>query len=87
MNDYFDEVYKALKEFHAQEEDIDTLKPLYMLIKVDVDRDIVYNQEKADTYAINHCNRLEYELVDHYYPDEEQYPYIAKWNSLCTYLL
>ena len=78
MQDYFDEVYKALKEFHAQEEDIDTLKPLYILIKVDVDRDIVYNQEKADTYAINHCNRLEYELVDHYYPDDEQYPYIAK---------
>ena len=54
------------------------LKPLYMLIKVDVDAGIVYNQEKADTYAINHCNKLEYELVDHYYPDDEQYPYIAK---------
>ena len=49
-----------------------------MLIKVDVDKHIVYNQEKADTYAINHCNKLEYELVDHYYPDDEQYPYIAK---------
>ena len=51
--------------------DVDALKPLYILIKVDVDRDIVYNQEKADTYAINHCNKLEYELVDHYYPDDE----------------
>ena len=54
------------------------LKPLYMLIKVEVDKEILYNQEKADTYAINHCNKLEYELVDHYYPDDEQYPYIAK---------
>ena len=53
-------------------------KPLYILIKVEVDKEIVYNQEKADTYAINHCNRLEYELVDHYYPDDEQFPYIAK---------
>ena len=53
-------------------------KPLYILIKVEVDKEIVYNQEKADTYAINHCNKLEYELVDHYYPDDEQYPYIAK---------
>ena len=53
-------------------------KPLYILIKVEVDKEIVYNQEKADTYAINHCNKMEYELVDHYYPDDEQYPYIAK---------
>ena len=74
MQDYFDEVYKALKEFHAQ----DKLKPLYMLIKVDVDAGIVYDQCEADKYATNHCNKMEYELVDHYYPDEKQYPYIAK---------
>ena len=54
------------------------LKPLYMLIKVDVDADIVYNQKNAEAYANNHCNSLEYELIDHYYPDDEQYPYIAK---------
>ena len=53
-------------------------KPLYMLIKVEVDKEIVYNQDKAATYAENHCNKMEYELVDHYYPDDEQYPYIAK---------
>ena len=40
------------------------IKPLYMLIKVDVDADIVYNQAKAHTYAMNHCDKLEYELVD-----------------------
>ena len=54
------------------------LKPLYMLIKVDVDGGIVHNQDKAADYAHNHCNSLEYELCDWYYPDEQQYPYIAK---------
>ena len=54
------------------------IKPLYILIKVDVDKEIVYNQEQAEKYAENHCNSLEYELCDWYYPDEQQYPYIAK---------
>ena len=83
MQDYFEEVYKALKDFHTQ----DNLKPLYMLIKVDVDAGIVYDQCEADKYATNHCNKMEYELVDHYYPDTEQYPYIAKWRSLYVYSL
>ena len=54
------------------------LKPLYMLIKVEVDAGIVYDQARASAYAMNHCNRMEYELADWYYPDTEQYPYIAK---------
>ena len=55
MQDYFDEVYKALKEFHAQEEALQPQqKPLYMLIKVDVDKDIVHNQCQAGKYAVNH---------------------------------
>ena len=45
-----------------------------MLIKVDVDPEIVYNHAKAHTYAQNHCNRLEYELVDYLYPNEEYTP-------------
>ena len=53
-------------------------KPLYMLIKVEVDPLIVHNQDMAENYATNHCNKMEYELVDYYYPDNEQYPYIAK---------
>ena len=53
-------------------------KPLYMLIKVEVDPLIVHNQYMAGKYATNHCNSLEYELADWYYPDTEQYPYIAK---------
>ena len=54
------------------------IKPLYMLIKVDVDSGIVYDQDQAEKYAENHCNSLEYALCDWYYPDEPQYPYIAK---------
>ena len=54
------------------------LKPLYMLIKVEVDSEIVHNQDQAEAYAENHCNSLEYALCDWYYPDEQQYPYIAK---------
>ena len=54
------------------------IKPLYMLIKVDVDSGIVYDQDQAEKYAENHCNSLEYALCDWYYPDEQQYPYIAK---------
>ena len=75
MQDYFEEVYKALKDFHNYDKKI---KPLYMLIKVDVDADIVHNQDKAEAYAENHCNNLEYALCDWYYPDSQQYPYIAK---------
>ena len=54
------------------------LKPLYMLIKVDVDPDIVYDLTEADKYAVNHCDKLQYQLLDWYYPTDEQYPYIAK---------
>ena len=75
MSDYFTEVNKALNDFHNQYKQI---KPLYMLIKVDVDADIVHDQDKAEKYAENHCNSLEYKLMDWYYPDDDQFPYIAK---------
>ncbi len=54
------------------------IKPLYMLIKVDVDSGIVHDQDQAEQYAEKHCNSLEYALCDWYYPDDIQYPYIAK---------
>ena len=73
--DYFKQVHKAMMDFHRSEQQ---LKPLYMLIKVEVDKDIVDNQDKAEAYVENHCNNLEYALCDWYYPDEPQYPYIAK---------
>ena len=47
--DYFQEVSKALKEFHEWNT-TPQQKPLYMLIKVEVDKDIVYNQEQAEKY-------------------------------------
>ena len=49
-----------------------------MLIKVEVDAGIVRTLRDSENYAHNHCNALEYELVECYYPDDEQYPYIAK---------
>ena len=77
MPDYTNKITDALDEFHSLSTE-PYHKPLYMLIKVDVDADIVYNQCQAGKYAVNHCNSLEYELADWYYPDDEQYPYIAK---------
>jgi hypothetical protein len=71
FNHVFKQVHKDAKTSH--------LKPLYMLIKVDVDPEIVYNNPKAHTYAENHCNSLEYELVDWFYPNEMHepcYPFI-----------
>ena len=59
-------------EFQAAYPD-PTVKPLYMLIKVDVDPEIVYNMPKAHSYAQNHCNRLEYELVDYFYPNDDHH--------------
>ena len=60
--------------------DMHVTKPLYMLIKVEVDPEIVYNMPKAHTYAQNHCNSMEYELVDWFYPsiqgESTYYPFI-----------
>ena len=97
MQDYFDNLYEAIKEFDkynkenamTTQEEFDAaypvaeeprvIKPLYMLIKVDVDADKVDTVGKAHTYAQNHCNSLEYELVDWFYPNdmhEPCYPFI-----------
>ena len=90
MEDYFDNLYEAIKEFDNYNkentmqdprliESNSPTKPLYMLIKVDVDPLIVYNNPKAHTYTENHCNSLEYELVDWFYPNdmhEPCYPFI-----------
>ena len=90
MNEYFVNLHEAIKEFDQYNrentmpeiEDLPTprvIKPLYMLIKVDVDADVVCNPAKAHTYAINHCDKLEYELVDYHYPtkySEREYPFI-----------
>ena len=70
--------YYSHPDMHA-DKPTRVIKPLYMLIKVDVDADIVYNTAKAHTYAQNHCDKLEYELVDYHYPtkySEREHPFI-----------
>ena len=77
-----DEYISSMKEWEQDAytgDDIPATAPLYMLIKVDVDADIVHNQAKAHTYAMNHCDKLEYELVDYHYPtkySEREHPFI-----------
>ena len=77
-----DEYISSMKEWYQDAytgDDIPATAPLYMLIKVDVDADIVYNDAKAHTYAMNHCDKLEYELVDYHYPtkySEREHPFI-----------
>ena len=46
-------------------------KPLYLLIKLDVDAEIVFTYDEATKYAQNFCNNLEFELVDHCLEEEE----------------
>ena len=54
------------------------LKPLYMLIKVEVDKDYITNQQNADEFAEDFGVHNQVGIIDTYYPDDEQYPYIAK---------
>ena len=54
------------------------LKPLYMLIKVEVDKDYITNQQHADEFAEDFGVHNQVGIIDTYYPDDEQYPYIAK---------
>ena len=47
-----------------------TTKPLYILIKLDVDAEIV-TKDNVETYVKNHCNALEYEWEDYMLGSEE----------------
>ena len=47
------------------------LKPLYLLIKLDVDGEIVFDYYDAAKYATNFCNNMEFELIDHCLEEEE----------------
>ena len=47
------------------------LKPLYLLIKLDVDGEIVFDYDNAANYAQNFCNSIEFELIDHCLEEEE----------------
>ena len=46
-------------------------KPLYLLIKLDVDGEVVFNYDQASKYATNFCNSMEFELIDHCLEEEE----------------
>ena len=52
-----------------------TTKPLYLLIKLDVDAEVVFTYDEAAKYATNLCNSLEFEYIDHCY-EEEDNPYL-----------
>ena len=73
MRDDVPDFYVPNNASYYSHPDMHVTKPLYMLIKVDVYPDIVYNDAKAHTYAINHCDKLEYELVDYFYPNDEHH--------------
>ena len=48
-----------------------TTKPLYILIKIDVDPEVVFTYDEANKYVHNFCNSLEFQYVDHCYEEEE----------------
>ena len=47
------------------------MKSLYLLIKLDVDGEVVFTYDEAAKYAQNFCNSLEFELIDHCLEEEE----------------
>ena len=47
------------------------MKSLYLLIKLDVDGEIVFDYKDAANYAKNFCNNMEFELIDHCLEEEE----------------
>ena len=64
-----------------------TTKPLYILIKIDVDPEIVFTYDDADKYAHNFCNNLEFEYVDHCYEEKDNpYLYIGGEEDLKQYI-
>tara|TARA_R100000781_G_scaffold42719_1_gene29325 strand:- start:18 stop:263 length:246 start_codon:yes stop_codon:yes gene_type:complete len=48
-----------------------TTKPLYLLIKLDVDDQIVFDYKDASNYAKNFCDSMEFELIDHCLEEQE----------------
>ena len=51
------------------------MKSLYLLIKLNVDGDIVFDSKDAENYATNFCNNMEFELIDHCLEEKEN-PYL-----------
>ena len=59
-----------------------TTKPLYLLIKLDVDEEVVFNYDQASKYAKNFCNSLEFELIDHCLEEEENHDLYIGCDSI-----
>ena len=56
---------EEIDEQIAYDEYKSRLKPLYLLIKLDVDEGVVFDYKDASKYAANFCNDMEFELIDH----------------------
>ena len=69
MNDT--KLNEEIDEQIAYDEYKKRLKPLYLLIKLDVDEEVVFHYDQASKYAINFCNNMEFELIDHCLEEEE----------------
>ena len=62
---------EEIDEQIAYDEYKSRLKPLYLLIKLDVDEGVVFDYDQASKYAINFCNNMEFELIDHCLEEED----------------
>ena len=63
-----------------------TTKPLYLLIKLDVDGEIVFDYKDASNYANNFCNNMQFELIDHCLEETENDDLYIGCNDGCTEL-
>jgi len=57
-------------------------KSLYLLIKLDVDGEVVFDYKDASNYANNFCNSMEFELIDHCLEEEENHDLYIGCDSL-----
>ena len=69
MNDT--KLNEEVNEQIAYDEYKKRIKPLYLLIKLDVDEEVVFDYDQAAKYATNFCNNMEFELIDHCLEEEE----------------
>ena len=57
-----------------------SIKPLYILIKLDVDGEIV-TKDNVETYVNNHCNSFEYKWEDYCKETAEDCGYLQRYND------
>ena len=59
-----------------------TTKPLYLLIKLDVDEEVVFDYKEAAKYSQNFCNNMEFELIDHCLEEKENHDLYIGCDSI-----